>query len=205
MYEKQKQLPEVVRQVGEIKGNVRVYIEEYAYGYLHELKRQAENKQIRAALYGNTFSKEGMRFYLIYGIVHEQEENDKQTMTAGLRGEALFSEYEKLGFVNLYRKNREMQQLDGCYVFYETNEAMQEYLLAERKSRPNDEISERTAELYRKNKRNVARGFFRNEILQKLFLGVMLLVAAIAASVINHYEGIREFVVMAAKAAQEIR
>lgn len=197
MYEKEKRLPEIVRQVGRIKGSIRVYIEEYAYGYLRELKIQAENGQVRAAIFGNTFVRDGMQIYLIYGVVRMQD--------GELQGESFFTEHEKLGFVSLHRSKDNEKQPDGCYVFYEPNEAMQEYLLAEKQIAAGLDLQRSVTNVYKRHKRNIVRGFVRSKVLQKLFLGIMLFVTAVAASAINHYEEMREFAIIAAKAIQEIR
>ena len=64
-------LPSVVKQMGKVTGENRVYIEDYVYTYLNELKKKKNSLPVRVALYGHAFSRETIHYYLIY--VEEME------------------------------------------------------------------------------------------------------------------------------------
>ncbi len=192
MYEKENGLPELVRQTGPIKGNDRVYIEDYAYSYLRELKKQVGNTPIQAAIYGKAFRKEEGHVYLIYGVVPTEDE-----------AYPFFSDYEMLGYVNLCDSGSSGEELDGCYVFYEANDAMQEYLLSQNRQNMLQEEQlfgdEKTKDSDDKGK---ASAIVR--LIQKLLLTVILLLTVVAVTAINHYENMCEFALMVAKATQSI-
>lgn len=188
------QLPQIVRQMGKITGESRVYIEDYVYTYLNGLKKKGQALPVRAALYGHAFSREGIHFYLIYGasdIVGEMERNRNQDEIQ----RTFFPEYPLIGYVNLYPGQKVPGTEKGCYIFYESNEAMQNYMVScyQRKSG-----IRRTVEAKRNS------GFtYMKELLQKVFLGIMMLISAVAITVINNYSCMYDFTVMAARALQE--
>lgn len=193
MYEKQNRLPELVRQTGKINGKDRVYIEDYAYSYLHELKKQIKEEPLRAVMYGKAFREEEDNIYLIYGITPVEEE-----------ASSFFESYEMLGYVNLGNSESGRSGLDGCYVFYEANEAMQEYLLAQnRQNMPWEEQACLDEENKRREKTDKPSAFIK--LIQKLLLSTLLFVVVAAASAINQYDSMCEFAVMVARATQEIR
>lgn len=208
MRERIMQLPAVVRQIGRITGDNRVYIEDYAYSYLKKLKSKKENLPVRAALYGLTFCKENIRFYFVYGVscVIEELENG---MTQEQIARTYFADYQLIGYANLYHKEELPEEKEGCYVFYETNEAMQNYLIycngrQEKASQDEVQVQKQSAQM-QGTRHGQDYFLFLKELLWKFLLGIMVLVAAVAVSGVNHYDGICEFAIMAAKAVQEIR
>ena len=68
------QLPTMVKQMGRVDGNERVYIEDYVYAYLNELKAEKSNLPLRAALFGHVYHRENQNFYLVYGAVSVVDE-----------------------------------------------------------------------------------------------------------------------------------
>lgn len=191
MYEKGNGLPEVIRQIGEISVNSNVYIEDYAYSYLRKLKQQAIEEPMRAAMYGRTFQKEGKCIYLIYGVAPIEDMAD-----------SFFSDYKLLGYVNFGQSRDEIKQQKGCYVFCENNDAMQEYLLAKQKKQDFVKGQDSYVETKR---RDGDRIFIITQMIQKLLLTIMLLIAVMTVVIINHYDRMCEFAMMIAKAAQQIR
>ena len=124
------QLPEIVKQVGKANGRERVYLEDYVYTYLRELKKEAGMLPGRAALFGHVYHKNSCNFYMIYGAASvigglEYSKNEEQVR------KEFFGDYELIGYVNIYAKGRELPgKKEGCYIFYEKNEPMQNYLLS---------------------------------------------------------------------------
>lgn len=190
-------LPSVVKQIGSITGENRVYIEDYVYTYLNELKKENNKFPVRVALYGHAFHKEQKRFFLIYGascVIEELECGREQEQIQ----KDFFEEYTLIGYMNLYNNQELPGEKEGCYIFYEVNEPMQNYLIScyERKNKRN--IQEKTAKTEKKYS-------FWDNLLQKVFFMLMTILAAVSVITINHYERMHEFVIMAAKAMQEIR
>ena len=122
-------LPTMVKQIGAVDGNEKVYIEDYVYAYLNELKAEKKNLPLRAALFGHVYHKENQTFYLVYGAVSIVDELAYGRSEEQVRKE-YFEEYELIGYVNIYGNKQELPgKKDGYYIFYDKNEAMQNYLL----------------------------------------------------------------------------
>ena len=201
-------LPKVMRQVGKVTGNNRVYIEDYAYTYLNDLKAEGKNFPLRVALYGHAFQKEAQKFYLIYGascVVEELETGRNQEQIA----KAYFGDYSLIGYINLYSGGELPGQKEGCFIFYEKNEAMQNYLVScyERKLRGHED--DRRNLICQKEK--VSEKILLKErtgslclrcFLQKLLLFLMVIIAALSALTISSYQQMSEFTEMAARAVQ---
>ena len=45
-------LPNIVKQIGKTDGEEKVYVEDYVYTYLNELKKEKEIFPVRVALFG---------------------------------------------------------------------------------------------------------------------------------------------------------
>lgn len=182
-------LPSVVKQMGKVTGENRVYIEDYAYTYLSELKREKSSLPVRVALYGHAFCRENIHYYLIYGasgIVEEMENGRDQEEI----GKQFFAGYRLIGYVNIYEKQKLPGAEEGCYIFYESNEAMQNYMLS---------CFKRKEKL--KEEEKSALSFIR-ELLCKTFLGLTVMLAAVAVVTIDNYRCMYDFTVMAARVLQ---
>lgn len=192
MYKKESGLPEPVRQTGPIKGDNRVYIEDYAYSFLRELKKQEKNVPMRVAMYGKAFRKEEGHVYLIYGVAPAEAE-----------AHAFFRDYEMLGYINLCNLDNSREGQNGCFVFYETNAAMQEYLL----SRNREGVPQEVAFFYKEetnSDKEKGRASAIVRLIQKLLLSVALLLVVVAVTTINRYNDMCGFVIMVAKATLAI-
>lgn len=192
---KKMHLPKVVRQMGRITGENRVYIEDYVYTYLNEMKKENRGFPVRAALYGHAFCREGQNFYLIYGascVMEELENGRDQDEIQKL----FFDSYRLIGYVNIYDRQEIADEKDGCYIFYESNEAMQSYMLScyERKSKR--DAGEKKAE----TKSNA--GFWKR-LIQNILLGCAALIAAVAVASICDYADLCGFTLAAARVLQE--
>lgn len=198
-------LPSVVRQMGKVTGENRVYIEDYAYAYLNELKREKHGLPVRVALYGHAYSREDIHFYLIYGascIVDEMENGRNQDEIR----EAFFAEYSLIGYVNIYEKKELPGTEEGCYIFYEANEAMQNYMIS--CYRIKDRIGEEKETVPRlmrlkKKKEETSAFTYIKEILRKVILSITVILAAVAAAIISNYSCMYDFTMMAARALRE--
>jgi hypothetical protein len=166
------------------------------------LKSQPNHLWERAELYGYSFFEEGICVYLIYGVVPINRYEEAEFDNKYIQMTTFFKDYEIIGYVNLHRITREEKQPEGCYVFYEANEAMQEFLLSRKEE---NKLKEEVSRFPSKTSKSIARNMIRGRLVQKLLLSMLLLTAALATVIINHYREMSEFAVMAAKAIQEIR
>ncbi len=184
----QLQLPAMVRLVGKISGKDRVYVEDYVYTYLHELKSDDEKLPIRVALFGHIYQNESRNFYMVYGAASVIDELANGRDEEQIRKE-FFEDYELIGYVNIYGNKQEWPgKKNGYYIFYETNEPMQNYLVSrfEREKRKSDTI-EKTS-------------FSIGEAIRKFFYGACIILLTIAVTAINDYSKMYGFVEIIDKA-----
>lgn len=181
------QLPEMVRLVGKISGEDRVYMEDYVYTYLHDLKTEWERVPIRVALFGHVYKNKERKFYMIYGAASVIDELANGRDEEQVRKD-FFAEYELIGYVNIYGNKQEWRgKKNGYYIFYESNEHMQNYLIAlsERKRR-NDVIKKTT--------------FSFGDTIKRLFYGAGILLLTLAVTAINDYDKMYGFMEAAGRA-----
>lgn len=185
------QLPEIVKQVGETGGRERVYLEDYVYSYLRELKKEAGVLPGRAALFGHVYHKNNRNFYMIYGAASVIGGLERGRDEEQVRKE-FFRDYELIGYVNIYAKGRELPgKKEGCYIFYEKNEPMQNYLLScyEQKNQ-----GRKNTRAQKKGGRKDSRLFSIKNTAKKIFYGGCIIILAIAVTTINDYNKMHEFV-----------
>lgn len=159
-----------VMQIGTIEGDILYYIEDYAYTYL---KKQKGKEKTKYFLYGEKEENNKQKKLYIYGIA----EKPKMEQT-------YFKEYYPLGFLKINHdemfwvnlKGQE-EKISGFYVFYASNQAMQEYLVDHRKEekadKPEDKVKRKfegellpmkeTLISEKKIKRQKANKEFKNE------------------------------------------
>ena len=123
-------LPSIVKRIGEGEGESRVYIEDYVYSYLNELKNRKEMLPLKAALFGYTCSKDEKFFYFVYGAACITDELQKGRNEEDVRN-LFFPTNEFIGYVNIYSEGLKLsEKKSDCCIFYDTNEPMQNYLLS---------------------------------------------------------------------------
>ena len=134
-------IPKNVMQIGTGSPNVKLYMEDYVHTFLE----QCQGKETCLA-FGQQEEKDGIRYYLIYGV---EKETDFR------RGNfPYFQKLERIGkiekkeaAVRFWTVRGEEIQIGGYFIFYEQNEEMQAYMIAEREqSRPADVEEERVME-----------------------------------------------------------
>ena len=128
-------------QIGTGSPNVKLYMEDYVHTFLE----RCQGKETCLA-FGQQEEKDGIRYYLIYGV---EKETDFR------RGNfSYFQKLERIGkiekkeaAVRFWTMRGEEIQIGGYFIFYEQNEEMQAYMIAEREqSRPADVEEERVME-----------------------------------------------------------
>ena len=78
--------PKNKKQIGQVGKSDKIYIEDYAVTYLHQIARAPETKQGFAGLFGTCRETEGVKEYYIYAACY-QECTD--IMKEGLPGDAV--------------------------------------------------------------------------------------------------------------------
>lgn len=195
-------LPEVVRRIGHADGAVRVYVEDYVYTYLEELRKRKDILPLRAALFGHVIHKDSLCYYLVYGACCVVEELEYGQSEEQIR-ESFFEDLDLIGYVNISRDKRIMAEKgDGYFVFYEANEAMKTYLLycyhrEKRKSNPRQESA--AAAAHGKRYWGKKKELLANAVKQILCV-ICILLLATAVSTIGDYEKIHGFVEMTDRA-----
>lgn len=138
---KMLKIPKNVMQIGTGSPNVKLYMEDYVHTFLE----RCQGKETCLA-FGQQEEKGGIRYYLIYGV---EKETDFR------RGNfPYFQKLERIGkiekkeaSVRFWTVRGEEIQIGGYFIFYEQNEEMQAYMIAEREqSRPADVEEERVME-----------------------------------------------------------
>lgn len=134
-------IPKNVMQIGTGSPNVKLYMEDYVHTFLE----RCQGKETCLA-FGQQEEKDGIRYYLIYGV---EKETDFR------RGNfSYFQKLERIGkiekkeaAVRFWTVRGEEIQIGGYFIFYEQNEEMQAYMIAEREqSRPAAVEEERVME-----------------------------------------------------------
>ena len=134
-------IPKNVMQIGTGSPNVKLYMEDYVHTFLE----RCQGKETCLA-FGQQEEKGGIRYYLIYGV---EKETDFR------RGNfPYFQKLERIGkiekkeaAVRFWTMLGEEIQIGGYFIFYEQNEEMQAYMIAEREqNRPAAVEEERVME-----------------------------------------------------------
>ena len=134
-------IPKNVMQIGTGSPNVKLYMEDYVHTFLE----RCQGKETCLA-FGQQEERDGIRYYLIYGV---EKETDFR------RGNfPYFQKLERIGkiekkeaAVRFWTVRGEEIQIGGYFIFYEQNEEMQAYMIAEREqSRPAAVEEERVME-----------------------------------------------------------
>lgn len=134
-------IPKNVMQIGTGSPNVKLYMEDYVHTFLE----RCQGKETCLA-FGQQEERDGIRYYLIYGV---EKETDFR------RGNfPYFQKLKRIGkiekkeaSVRFWTVRGEEIQIGGYFIFYEQNEEMQAYMIAEREqSRPADVEEERVME-----------------------------------------------------------
>lgn len=130
-------IPKNVMQIGQTDPHVKIYMEDYVHTFLE----RCEGSSVCLA-FGRKEESEGICYYLIYGAEKKQDWD---------RGSfPYFKKLERIG--EIAAKNGEISfktvqgreiPVQGYFIFYEQNEDMQSYMIAERESREAEAQRER--------------------------------------------------------------
>ena len=198
-------LPEIVKRIGTIEGECRVYVEDYVYTYLNELRMKNDIIPVRAALFGRVQQKESKCYYFVYGascVVDELTYGRNENQVR----EEFFPEYELIGYVNIYRDRQILPDKNkGYFVFYESNEAMQNYLIScyqrENDKEQGEFVSARASSGAQLHAAGVGKLSTIGNVLKKILYSVCVMILTIAVISINDYDKMYGFVETAQRAA----
>ncbi len=169
----------------------QIFIEDYVITFLKKIKTEA-NQPIRLSLFGHTEKIGDDKHIFVYGAACKEEGR-----TAEETGREYFAGHSFLGFVHV--NNSENKGPSKYSIFFEANEAMQDYMLfytkgiaADRKPSSGKQI---TAAEYEKNGVEILvdktkKPGIHQAILNKikmLLLGLFCFILAIIIGTINDY------------------
>ena len=134
-------IPKNVMQIGTGSPNVKLYMEDYVHTFLE----RCQGKETCLA-FGQQEEKDGIRYYLIYGVEKETDFR-RENFPYFQKLERIGKIEKKEASVRFWTVRGEEIQIGGYFIFYEQNEEMQAYMIAEREqSRPADVEEERVME-----------------------------------------------------------
>lgn len=177
-------LPKNITQIGETNRNCKIYVEDYVISYIKQLNGHALDKELAVALYGVRKEEAGITYLFFYGA---SKLNFLQRETRHLSQAVLqeaektrrkyFGEYEFLGYRML---NGEMVEgfhvyeqgvcryIAGYAQFYEKNDCMLQFMLAERQEVKPEEFNQEKYDVVkrrqeeRRNKSEMQQGRARS-------------------------------------------
>ena len=142
-------LPKNITQVGEPNATCKVYVEDYVISYIKQLNRHAGDKAMAVGLYGVHKEEAGITYFFFYGasrlnFLQRESRHLSQAVLqeAEQQRRKFFSQYEFLGYQLLngemvegfyvYQQNT-FRYIAGYAQFYEKNDSMLAFMLADRK------------------------------------------------------------------------
>lgn len=152
------ELPKNITQIGEVNPHCKVYVEDYVYSYVKQLSRRTADKHETVALYGVRKEEAGITYLFLYGsgkLQYLQKENRHLSQAVLQEVERqrkkFFAEYLFLGYSILNGELPEgfwiceqgiCRYVEGYARFYEKNDSMLAYMLAERNEEALPEVVE---------------------------------------------------------------
>ena len=142
------ELPKNITQIGEVNQDCKIYVEDYAISYIKQLNGHALDKSLGVGMYGVRKEEAGITYLFFYGACKLNFlQRETRHLSQAVLQEAekarkkYFAEYEFLGYRML---NGEMVEgfqvyeqgvcryIAGYAQFYEKNDCMLQFMLAER-------------------------------------------------------------------------
>ena len=142
------ELPKNITQIGEVNQGCKIYVEDYVISYIKQLNGHALDKSLAVGMYGVRKEEAGVTYLFLYGACKLNFlQRETRHLSQAVLQEAekarrkYFAEYEFLGYRML---NGEMVEgfqvyeqgvcryIAGYAQFYEKNDCMLQFMLAER-------------------------------------------------------------------------
>ena len=152
------ELPKNITQIGEVDRTCKVYVEDYVVSYIKQLNRVAEDKDMAVSMFGVRKDEDGISYYFVYGAcklnllqreVRHLSQAQQQEIEKWRR-----QYFPELSFVGYRLLNGEMiegfhildqdvcRYVAGYAQFYEKNDAMLAYMLAEREEVKPEQVNQ---------------------------------------------------------------
>ena len=144
------ELPKHTTQVGTIAANKKLYLEDYCISYMKQLTEEFPEDRKQIALYGTVEKEKSVEYSFVYGAAllgkgrgrTDSLTNTQKEEAEGIRAE-YFSDYQLVGIVistDAVNENvfwlgygNKSIPMDGYYIFYDTNEAMLNFMMNNQK------------------------------------------------------------------------
>lgn len=159
----------------------QVFIEDYVVSFLKQKKAEAIDEPVKLALYGYAEKENGAERFIVYGAACEDAGRSVEEI-----GEEFFPGYSLIGFVSVY--NSEKENVSKYNIFFDDNEAMQDYLLFYNAG-SGTSYTEPLSSPFQKT--NPSKGVWNK--LKLILLGAGCVVVAIALSAIDDYPKMKDF------------
>lgn len=144
------ELPKHTTQVGTIAANKKLYLEDYCISYMKQLTEEFPEDRKQIALYGTVEKEKSVEYSFVYGAAllgKGRGRTDSLTNTQKEEAESIraeyFSDYQLVGIVistDAVNENvfwlgygNKSIPMDGYYIFYDTNEAMLNFMMNNQK------------------------------------------------------------------------
>lgn len=129
------QLPKNVMQIGDVDAVCKVYIEDYVCTYIKQMRGETGG-QMKILLFGQQMRQEEKQYYFIHAAIREGKESSAQK-------NIFFPKEKQIGYLTcrgdagtLQLDGSRPRAFDGYYIYYDENEAMQSFLVSQRKEEP---------------------------------------------------------------------
>lgn len=196
------QLPQNIMQIGTLNEFYRIYMEDYVYTYLKQLEQDEHPDKVKVYLFGKQEYKQDEMFLYIFGAV------DSDRGILSIQHEFL-PEYDILGIMTLNHSQKEISlqngtsfKVNGFFVFYEQNPAMQAFLVynyqekeipepEEKIEIPKPYIKQRDPEIlkqYQNKKKNS-----KNNGIYALTYAMAIFLCIVTITAINRYDKLQGF------------
>ena len=144
------ELPKHTTQVGTIAANKKLYLEDYCISYIKQLTEEFPEDRKQIALYGTVEKEKSVEYAFVYGAAllgkgrgrTDSLTNSQKDEAESIR-EEYFSDYQLVGVVistDAVNENvfwlgygNKSIPMDGYYIFYDTNEAMLNFMMENQK------------------------------------------------------------------------
>ncbi len=159
----------------------QVFIEDYVVSFLKQKKMEATETPVKLALYGHIEKEEDTEQFFVYGAACEESGRTVEEI-----GQEFFAAHSFIGFVNVY--NNEKENISKYSIFFDNNEAMQDYLLFY-----NAQMEGSGLEVFlpEPQSKNGSRGVW--DKLKIMLLGGLCILVAVAISAIDDYSKMEDF------------
>lgn len=199
-----EKLPKNMCCVGRVECNKKVFVEEYVVSFLKEVvKKESEPQMI--VFYGDGFEKDGCKYFFLKGAAGHKASGEVfgkideiffQTV-----GKKYFSEWKGIGWYRTRGRNeckdvlqilrniheQDFGDINGYYIYFEKNMAMEDYLLQCRKKNDTDVTSVKREKNVLHKKRKISP-IIAMQILNMISLCILIICCIIAVTTLNQYD-----------------